>query len=114
MKRVVCCFAAVTALFFFGTQAKADPNGISIGIHFGATDEPPGIGSPVNGAAGVLRTEHWNNVSGANGTASDLIADGFGTEVPIGASVTWTSPNTWSSAQRGEENNSRRPETTAI
>jgi hypothetical protein len=38
-----------------------------------------------------------------------LIEDALGSANPTSASVTWSSPNTWSSAQRGEENNTAPP-----
>ncbi len=73
----------------------------SISINFGST-EPDGAGSAVTGAAGVLGTSNWNNLEGNNGSASALI-DGSGGAT--GASVEWTSNNTWASQGRGEENN---------
>src|SRR5688572_7872664 len=108
MKRISCGFAALAALLFLCSQAFAEPSGISIGIHFGA-DEPPGIGSPVNGEAGLLRTVNWNNLNGANGAAADLIADVLGTPVASGASVTWRSNNTWASERDGEDTNDAPP-----
>lgn len=73
----------------------------NLAINFGA-DEPNGAGSAVTGAAGVYGTANWNNVTGANGSAAGLI-DGDG--AATAASVEWSSPNTWSSTGRGEENN---------
>jgi hypothetical protein len=103
-QRHVSAFLSLLALIFSAAPALANPTWASIGINFGA-DEPPGVGSPVSGAAGVLGTVTWNNVTGANGAASDLIEDALGAPNPTAASVTWSSPNTWSSAGRGEENN---------
>jgi len=81
---------------------------MSIAINFGA-DEPPGVGSPVTGSAGVLGTATWNNLNGASGTAAGLTADIGGVATPSPVSVEWSSPNTWSSTGRGEENNTAPP-----
>ena len=78
--------------------------GNTIGINFGA-DEPAGNRSDVEGEAGVLGTTIWNNLNGANGVSDFLFADVNGAEGLTGVSVTWDSPNTWSSRGRGEENN---------
>jgi len=75
-----------------------------IAINLGA-DEPAGGGSAVTGAAGVLGTRVWNNVVGASGTETFLSADANGKAANSSVSVTWNSPNTWSSRGRGEENN---------
>lgn len=73
----------------------------TISVNFGA-DQPNEAGSAVTGAAGVLGVSNWNNTSGQNGSAADLIdASGAAT----GASVEWTSNNTWASQGRGEDNN---------
>lgn len=73
----------------------------NVAINFGA-DEPSGAGSSVDGSAGVYGTAVWNNTTGATGSASNLL-DGDG--IATSASVEWSSPNTWSSTGRGEENN---------
>jgi len=73
----------------------------NLAINFGA-DEPNGAGSTVDGPAGVFGTAVWNNTTGASGSAANLV-DGGG--AATAASVEWTSPNTWSSTGRGEENN---------
>jgi len=78
--------------------------GDKIGINFGA-DEPAGNGSVVEGAAGVTGTSIWNNLEGASGEAG-LVAESNGSSVATGVKVSWSSPNTWSSQGRGEENNS--------
>ena len=81
---------------------QAAPVGLgSISINFGA-DEPDGAGSQVSGAAGVLGNSNWNNLEGANGSASGLV-DGNG--AATAASVDWVSNNTWASTGRSEENN---------
>jgi hypothetical protein len=80
------------------------PDGAVIAINF-AADEPAGARSDVAGAAGVQGTVNWNNVDGAAGEAGGLTADVAGSGLATGVSVAWSSPNTWSSAGRGEENN---------
>jgi hypothetical protein len=79
--------------------------GNSIGINF-ASDEPAGNGSAVDGEAGVIGTSVWNNLVGGSGASDFLIADVDGSAGLTGVKVTWSSPNTWSSQGRGEENNS--------
>jgi hypothetical protein len=111
------CRAAVRVLAAAGlsvaccTVIHAAPAAPSIAINF-ASDEPvlnpPGVGSPIStaGPAGVLNTVRWNNVSGADSTAPiTLNADVAGTLTATAATVTWSSPNTWASTGRGEENN---------
>jgi len=92
-------FLATTALALFLIASVS--GAASIGINFGA-DEPDGARSDVSGPAGVLGTANWNNVDGASGFAGSLV-DGAG--AATAAAVEWSSPNTWSSTGRGEENN---------
>jgi hypothetical protein len=89
--------------FVLSSVSFAAPAAPSIAINFGA--DQPAAGSPVNGAAGVLNTVVWNNLSGATGTNSALNADVGGVLNATAASVNWTSPNTWASTGAGEENN---------
>ena len=103
--------ASLVAHWDFNEEIKANTGGGAtlaagdkIGINFGA-DEPDGAGSVVDGAAGVTGTSVWNNLEGASGEA-DLVADVNGSSVATGVKVSWSSPNTWSSQGRGEENNS--------
>ena len=103
--------AAAGLSVIFCSLADAAPTAPSIAINF-ASDEPvltpPGVGSPItaSGAAGVLNTVTWNNLTGADSTAPvTLNADVAGTLTPTAATVTWSSPNTWASTGRGEENN---------
>jgi hypothetical protein len=77
------------------------PPAKSVSINFGA-EEPGGAGSSVTGAAGVLGSSVWNNLTGNNGTKSNLVDDAG---LNSGVSVSWTSNNTWASQGRGEENN---------
>jgi len=79
----------------------------SIGLNFGA-DEVAGTstGTLSPGVkAGVVQQGNWNNLTGASGNASGVVADYSGTPIGTVVSVTWSSPNTWSSTGRGEENN---------
>jgi hypothetical protein len=103
--------AAAGLCVVFCSAAHAAPTAPSIAINF-ASDEPvlnpPGLGSPIStaGAAGVLNTVRWNNLTGADGTTPiTLNADVAGTLTPTAATVIWSSPNTWASTGRGEENN---------
>jgi hypothetical protein len=103
--------ASLVAHWDFDEEIMAAPTGGAvlaagdkIGINFGA-DEPAGNGSVVEGAAGVTGTSVWNNLEGASGEAG-LVADVNGSSVATGVKVSWSSPNTWSSQGRGEENNS--------
>ncbi len=79
----------------------------SIAVKFAS--EQPGAGAPgsnVGGAAGVLGTVTWNNLTGANsGAPAPLNADVGGALTPTLATVSWTSNGTWSSTGAGEENN---------
>ncbi len=90
--------ALASALVLGSVSAAGAAN---LAINFGA-DEPPGVGSTVDGPAGIYGTAVWNNTTGAAGIAAGLL-DGDGTATA--ASVEWSSPNTWSSTGRGEENN---------
>jgi hypothetical protein len=96
----------VAAGLAFGLHSVvyAAPAAPSIGINFGA-NEPDAGGSAVAGAAGALNTVTWNNLSGPSGTQANLNADVGGASAATNASVTWSSPNTWASTGRGEENN---------
>jgi hypothetical protein len=86
------------------STAEASPNGRSIAIHFGT--EQPAAGSPVNGAAGVLNTVNWNNLSfPTQATPQLLTVDLNSGSVASVATIIWSSNNTWSSTGLGEENN---------
>ena len=85
-----------------GTLAPPEP--FVLGINF-ASDEPDGAGSVVDGAAGIRGTTVWNNVEGAEGSAEELDIQINGASAASGINVSWSSPNTWSSTGRGEENN---------
>ena len=90
--------AFASALVLASVSAASAAN---VAINFGA-DEPNGAGSAVTGAAGIYGTENWNNLVGASGSAASLV-NGVGDATAI--SIEWSSPNTWSSTGRGEENN---------
>jgi len=97
--------SGVIAHWDFNTAPAAGlADGAVVAINF-AADEPDGNRSDVTGAAGALGTVNWNNVDGAAGSASNLVADVNGSAAASSVSVEWSSPNTWSSAGRGEENN---------
>jgi hypothetical protein len=97
--------SGVIAHWDFNTAPAAGlADGAVVAINF-AADEPAGNRSDVTGAAGALGTVNWNNVDGAAGSASNLVADVNGSAAASSVSVEWSSPNTWSSAGRGEENN---------
>jgi hypothetical protein len=107
-RAAVRALAAAGLTFAFSSVIYAAPAAPSIAINFGADEPvvtPPGPGSPVSGAAGVLNTVTWNNVTTADGTRNNLNADVAGASTPTAASVTWSSNNTWASTGRGEENN---------
>ncbi|MEZ6101606.1 MAG: PEP-CTERM sorting domain-containing protein [Pirellulaceae bacterium] len=98
-RRVKQMAAVAVAVTVIATTTAASAQ--QLGINFGA-DEPNGGRSDVTGVAGVAYTANWNNLDLATGTATGLVnADGVAT----GVSVTWSSPNTWSSTGRGENFN---------
>ena len=107
-RAAVRVLAAAGLAFTLGSVAYAAPGAPSIAINFGSDEPvltPAGPGSPVTGAAGVLNTVRWNNLTTADGTQANLTADVGGVVNATAASVTWSSPNTWASTGRGEENN---------
>jgi hypothetical protein len=107
-RAAVRVLAAAGLTFALGSVAYAAPGAPSIAINFAADEPvvtPVGPGSPVSGAAGVLNTVRWNNLTTADGTQANLTADVAGAATPTAAAVTWSSPNTWASTGRGEENN---------
>ncbi|BBO35239.1 dockerin type I domain-containing protein [Lacipirellula parvula] len=77
----------------------ATVNAQSLGLNFAAGD-PDAATSSLNptDVAGVIPAANWNNLLGANGTGvGGLFYNNAGTPVASGATVTWTSPNTWRS-----------------
>jgi len=105
MKRTLMAFlAGVVAT----GCAYAHTGGYSIGLNFGS-DEPSGAAAgtlTADQVAGVPTSlqRNWNNLPGASGNQSALVADNSGAAVSTVASVEWSCPNTWSSTGRGEEN----------
>ena len=72
-----------------------------IGLNFGANQDGGSLAA--DDSAGVAGSEqsNWNNLEGAEGSASLVGHDGADT----GATVEWASNNLWSSTGAGEENN---------
>jgi hypothetical protein len=105
-KKTAIALAAAAAL---GALAQAAPTTPSIAIKFGANEpgRPGDTNGAVNGAAGVLGTVNWNNMSGGTqATPQPLTADVAGTALALPTTtVAWSSAGTWSSTGRGEENN---------
>jgi len=96
--------AVLASLLLWSLPVAAHPDGLSLAVNFGA-DEPMGARSDVLGAAGVLRTEVWNNLDGAAGGPVVLVGDNKGVEEPTDVTIEWNATNTWASTGRGEENN---------
>ena len=72
-----------------------------IGLNFGADQGGGSLEADVSaGVTGSVQS-NWNNLAGEAGSASLVDQDGADT----GATVEWTSNNTWSSTGGGEENN---------
>ena len=88
---------ALGTLFVFAliSVAHAAPTSPSIAINFG-TNQPDGLGNeetPVEGAAGVLGTELWNNLFDEFGGPEPLEIDLSGAANPSSAEVEWVSQN---------------------
>jgi len=97
----------VFSALLLAVHAFAHDAGLSIGLNFGA-NEINGAGNATlssSATAGAFPQANWNNLSGNAGTSTAIVADQNGASTPSAVSVTWTSPNTWSSTGRGEENN---------
>ena len=75
---------------------------VSVGLNFGANDNGAALGLAPAEVAGAVPQTNWNNLNGASGSGAALV-DNNGAATTI--SVEWTSPNTWASTGRGEENN---------
>ena len=92
-KRLLCILGSLAWLIPSLSSAQ------SFGLKFAATD-PDVATSSLNptDVAGVVPAANWNNLIGPTGTnVSGLFYDNGGTPVASGATVTWTSPNTWRS-----------------
>jgi hypothetical protein len=84
---------------------------VSVGLNFGADDNSTNLALAATDVAGAVPQANWNNLNGASSTApvANLMADSNGVAVATAISVEWSSPNTWSSTGRGEENNGFPP-----
>jgi hypothetical protein len=100
MRRQLIDLPKLLFLIAAGWTIPAAAHGaVSLGLNFAATD-PDAATSSLNptDVAGVVPAANWNNLAGATGAAaSGLSYDNNGTAVASGASVTWSSPNTWRS-----------------
>lgn len=88
---------SLLALFVSGSCALAQSP--ALGFNFAATD-PDAATSTVlpDESAGVVPQTHWNNLTGATGSATNgLSYDQNGTAAPSSATISWSSPNTWRS-----------------
>jgi hypothetical protein len=104
----VVLVAAVAALMMC-PSAQASKNGSSISIAF-ARDEPAGQGCALDPATVVgapgYESGNWVNEMLNKGTDSTGVTrDDKGVAATTGATVTWSSNNTWASMGRGENNN---------
>jgi hypothetical protein len=72
-----------------------------IGLNFGANQEGGSLGADDSAGVTGSAQSNWNNLEGAEGSASLVGHDGADT----GATVEWASNNLWSSTGVGEENN---------
>jgi hypothetical protein len=99
---------AASASALLCVAADAAPMLTSIPIKF-ASDQPGRDGddnSIVNGAAGVLNTVNWNNLTGQTGAGVALTLDENGNVVSGSPTVDFAgSAGNWSSTGKGEENN---------
>jgi hypothetical protein len=107
--KTLCALVAATLVMATAQHLCAFSGGYSIGLNFGPA-EPEGANQGTlapTARAGILTAVqgNWNNLPGASGTASDLVADDDGASVATTVSVEWASNGTWSSTGRGEENN---------
>ena len=96
MSRLCYCLLGIAIVVAVPTATLGAPSGPSIAINFGTEfgEEP----NAVLGAAGVLRTENWNNVVGPMSEGPvGLVADVNGVSPPISTTVEWSTYNTWAS-----------------
>ncbi len=80
----------------------------TIGLNFGADEYSGGNQGTLapSSAAGAVPQANWNNLTGANGTSTNVIVADTAYETPADTAVVvnWVSNGTWSSTGRGEEN----------
>ncbi|MDB4794680.1 PQQ-binding-like beta-propeller repeat protein [bacterium] len=95
----------ITTAVGFASKSK-------IGLNFGANEGGGAGGLEIDQEAGLTHVaqKNWNNLYGANGNSSEIIAEHHGTPVSTGVRVTWSSNNTSASTGRvgtswPEENN---------
>ena len=91
-----------------GLDAAPVGPALSIGLNFGS-DEPNGgnlFGLTEDESAGApaVVQSNWNNLSGASGSGTDLIANAGGAQIPTGITVDWASNGSWASTGRSENN----------
>jgi hypothetical protein len=100
---------AGVAMLYPPSAAPRPP--VAVGLNFGADDNAAALGLAATDVAGAVAQANWNNLNGASSAApvANLTADSNGVAVATTISVEWTSPNTWSSTGRGEENNGFPP-----
>ena len=95
------------------TNASGFDRGLSIGVNFGADEVNFNGGLPSalapGDVAGVFPQANWNNLPGAAGSAFSVVHDFAGRSAATSVTVTWSSPNTWSTTGHGEENNGFPP-----
>src|SRR3954462_4454823 len=91
MKRVAKMVLAAVGAVSFVPMAKS----AGISVDFYGTGGGGGTVQSQMGpseTAGVIPLSNWNSFAGLSGTAQPLVDDGG---LATGASVTWTSNNTW-------------------
>ncbi len=90
---------------FLVTVARPAEATYGIGLNFGA-DRTNGDLAPTE-TAGVtgFRQANWNNLTGATGTNTSIVADQMGVSAETAVTVSWSCNNLWASTGAGEENN---------
>lgn len=76
-----------------------------IGLNFGADRAGGALAATETAGVAGLRQANWNNLNGATGTNTTIVADEMGTASETGVTVSWTCNNLWASTGAGEENN---------
>ena len=84
-----------------GLVVSAVSAGRAIGIHFVGTGTSMGAAE----SAGVLPKANWNNATGASRATALALVDETG--APSGATVTWSSNNTWQTPITDQAGNRR-------
>jgi len=96
----------LVAYWPFNDAKAASARTYGVGLNFGATfvTNSSLAATDVAGVPAVAQA-NWNNLVGASGTNSAVVADDNGASAGTSVTVTWTSANLWSSTGSGEENN---------